>query len=136
MPIEDEIYTRLSGFTALTDLVGAEIYPEGEVPQGTAEPYVTYMDVSMISRPGAMGPTYGLSMKRFQFTAFSRNRSGVNGYDEARSIVAQLKAALDPWKTTTGTIVQGTLYLDERRHPSDESESREFSVDYKINYEE
>ncbi len=135
MAIESEIYSRLSGFAGLTALVSTRIYP-GMAIQGVAEPYVVFFEVSA-GRPAAMGPTYGLARARFQFTAFGKDRSGVSGVDEARDVVEQLKAALDPWTTSTGIIVQGTMFLGEGPHIHDEgSGTDQLSVDYEINYEE
>ena len=135
MAIEDEIYTRLSGFTALTDLVSTDIFPV-RAPQETAAPYVVFFEVSA-NRPGAMGVTYGLTRARFQFTAYGQDRSGMSGADESRSIVEQLKAAMDPWTTSSGIIVQGTMFLGEGPHIyDDDSKTDQFSVDYEINFEE
>ena len=135
MAIESEIYTRLSGFAGLTALVGTDIYPV-KAPQETAAPYVVFFQVSG-GRPGAMGVTYGLTRARFQFTAYGQDRSGTAGVDESRDIVEQLKAALDPWTTSSGIIVQGTMFMSEGPHIfDDDSKTDQFSVDYEINYEE
>lgn len=135
MSMESQLTTRLAGFTALTDLVGARIYQD-EAPQNTAAPYLVWSRIDD-GRPPSMGPTYGLTQARVQSDAWAESTAAKSGPLARREVLDQVKAALDGWSTSSGTIVQGTLYLGAGPNFRDE-ESGLFkgSVDYEINYEE
>tara|TARA_Y100000310_G_scaffold345430_1_gene464860 strand:- start:24 stop:434 length:411 start_codon:yes stop_codon:yes gene_type:complete len=135
MSLDSEIYDRLSGFAALTALASARIYP-GVAPQGSSFPYVTYFEVSG-ERSLTSGPTYNMGRPRFQFSAWGKDRGNplVVGYDSARAVVDQLRAALDPFTTATGTIIQSTFFIDESYIYEAVGKVHQFAVDYEINYE-
>lgn len=83
-----------------------------------------------------MGPKYGLTQSRFRFDAFS-DTTGSAGFDEAQDIIVQIKAALDDWTTTSGTIVQATTFANEGPDLFDStSPIYQATVEYTIHYEE
>lgn len=82
--------------TELTDELGAKMYPLGEVPEGTDEPYLTWQ---LIDRPHVhnQGGASGLANPRIQFDIWAESE-----YDAAR-IMDILILLLDTFRGTMGT---------------------------------
>jgi hypothetical protein len=108
MSLESEVYSRLSGFAGLTALVSTRIYPL-RLPQDTTLPAVTFTRLSA-SRLSAMGSDPGLVRARVQYDAWTE---GSGAFDGARAIAEQIRAALQRWRTTSGTIVQDSFLESE-----------------------
>lgn len=135
MSVDSQLKTRLRGFAGLTAIVGSRIH-SGDAPQDTAFPYLTYFRVDGIPER-VMGPSYPLISARFQFDAWAQSTASSSAFAIARSVIAQVRAALDPWSTSSGTIIQCALFISDGPDGSDEeSKSQKSSIDYEINYEE
>lgn len=93
MTIEATLYTRLSGYSALTALVGDRIYPQ-RLPQEVTFPAMTYQLISHPEQEHCMVGDVGITNPRFQFTAWG------DTHIEVVNIIAQVKAALQRWTTT------------------------------------
>lgn len=135
MSVDSQLKSRLRGFAGLTAIVGSRIHSE-EAPQDTAFPYLTYFRVDGIPER-VMGPAYPLIRARYQFDAWAQATAASSAFALARSVLAQVRAALDTWSTSSGTIIQCALFISDGPDDSDdESKSKKSSVDYEINYEE
>jgi hypothetical protein len=97
MSIESAIFSRLSGFTGLADLIVSRIYPL-ILPQGCALPAVTYQRVATAPREVAMGGDPGIASPRFQVTAWAGN------FDEARAVAEQVRLALERWSDSDNQV--------------------------------
>ena len=129
MYIEQAIKTHLLSKTALTTLVGQNIFYLGEVPQGVTEPYIVFFKVST-SRVHSYAGSSQLATSRFQFSVFS------DSYYEAKQIVEQLQVAL---QGVTGNIgdspyvnVGAILYENETDLYETETRLHHIAVDYMI----
>ncbi|MCG8670209.1 MAG: DUF3168 domain-containing protein [Pseudomonadales bacterium] len=132
MPVEQEIYTRLSAYTDLTDLVNTRIYPS-QLPQNTTLPAITYRRVSS-SRFSAMGADSGVVKGRFQFDIWG---NGVASYKSCVDIRTELQAALQRWSTSGGsTDVFDIFLLNEIDLYETVTETTHLVIDYEINYKE
>jgi len=129
MYIETALKTHLLSKTALTALVGQNIFYLGEVPQGVTEPYVVFFKVST-TREHSFSGSSQLARARFQFSVFS------DSYYEAKQIVEQLQVAL---QGVTGNIgdspyvnVGAILYENEQDLYETETKLYHIAVDYMI----
>lgn len=95
MSIEEAIYSRLTGSTALTDLVSTRIYPS-EAPQDAANPRIVYWRVSN-PMEFLLNSSDELLAPRFQFDIYSTS------FSQARSIARQVRTRLNKWGDLTGT---------------------------------
>lgn len=131
MAIEELIFSRLSGFAALSALVGARIYP-GDMPQNVVMPAISYRRVTdETPQPQQVVGATDLIRAHFQFDCWGKD------YDSARDVRLQLRAALKRWSTTGPPVVQVIFALAEvdlGREP--DTGLRHLVADYEINYEE
>ena len=70
MTIQSEIYSRLSGYAALTAIVGTRICPI-RLPQNTSFPAVTFQIISA-NRPSAFSSDTGDVQYRIQVDIYAR----------------------------------------------------------------
>ena len=131
MPVEAEIYTRLSGYSALTDLVGTRIFPN-QLPQNTTLPAITYHRVSG-QRFSAMSGDSGVVKARFQFDIWG---DGVKSYKPCIDIREALRGALQRYSQTTGTRIFDIYFLNEFEEYDKVTETQHLVIDYEINYKE
>jgi len=94
MDIEDALYTYLSTYSGLTDLVSTRIYPD-IFPQEVVPPAVVFTRESG-PREMAMGSRPGIAYPRYKFTALASTKTS------AVDVVDQLRAALDYYSGTMG----------------------------------
>ncbi len=92
MAIEDDIYARLIGYTALNNLVGGRIYPNIK-EQDAIMPAVEYRRVST-DRDSVMQVDSGIVGARFQVDVWA------DDYDTARAIKLQVRGALQRYKAS------------------------------------
>lgn len=102
--IEEALYSRLTGFSGLANLIGARVY-EHLQPQNPVYPAVVYTRVSA-ARVTAMGADPGLVHSRFQIDAWSL------GAKEARDVAEQVRQALERWRGTSGSTVIQDSFID------------------------
>lgn len=104
MTIEQEITTRLTGWSGLTALIGNRTFPEIAV-QNAARPYLTYRLVTD-QRESAFGADIGIVSARFQFDAFAEK------YADTAAVIAQVRAAFNRWMAPTNpTPIIDTMIL-------------------------
>jgi hypothetical protein len=97
MGIEAGIYSRLSGSTAVTALVGTRVYPQ-VVPQGASYPNIRFAILSDETVHGLGGPTT-LRQATIEIECFSQN-----SYSGAISIADAVVKQMNTNSTTFGTI--------------------------------
>ena len=92
MSIESDLYTVLSTYNGLSNLVSTRIYPD-ELAQGSALPALVYARVSTPPRAQAFGAGQPIiaSRPRFQFTCWAAASGGTL---IAMAVIAQVRAAL------------------------------------------
>ena len=104
MSIEDAVFNRLDGHAGLTALVVSRIYPV-QAPQNPTTPYVTYQRIST-TRVSLIGTDTDIARPRFQVSAWS------DGRDEAVSVSAQIRSALQRYAGTNSSIVILDSYME------------------------
>tara|TARA_R100000808_G_scaffold19186_1_gene41766 strand:- start:281 stop:694 length:414 start_codon:yes stop_codon:yes gene_type:complete len=97
MGIEAGIYSRLSGSTAITALVGTRVYPQA-VPQGASYPNVAFSVVTDEVIHSTTGPTT-LRQASLEVDCYSQN-----SYSTAISISEAVIEQLNTNSTTFGSI--------------------------------
>lgn len=110
--IENAIFQRLSGFTALTALVSTRITPH-LLTQETAYPAVTYFIVAA-PRETAMGSDPGIVHARVQIDAWGTT------YSSTRDVKEQVRAALQRFRGTLDTTIILDCFLEDDRDEPDE----------------
>jgi hypothetical protein len=128
MTIEATLYTRLSGFSALTALVSDRIYPNRK-PQDSALPAVSYRNVAS-PRFSAMGEDAEVIKARFQIDVWASD------YDSAVAVRDQVIAATQRWKNSgTGKTVQDTFIINGGVDLyEDDTKQEHIAIDIEINY--
>ena len=104
MSYGSDLYTQLSGYTALTSLVGSRIYPR-QVKQATGTPYLVLEKVSDIPIYSHQGYSH-LRRMRQQVSVYASSDT------EAEAVVAQVKAAMEAWPAANSSV-QMCLMLDD-----------------------
>lgn len=97
MSVQSELYSRLSGTTDLTAIVGTRIFPI-KAPQDTKMPYVVYQRISGVP-VHAMSADADVVHSRFQVTCVADSVAGSNG---TNAVAKQVKASLSRWSKSTG----------------------------------
>jgi hypothetical protein len=97
MGIEAGIYSRLSGSTAITALVGTRVYPQ-VVPQGASYPNIRFAIITDEVVHGMSGPTT-LRQASLQIDCYSQN-----SYSGSISIAEAVMNQLNTNSTTFGSI--------------------------------
>ena len=128
MSVESELYTRLTTHAGLSALVVLRVFP-GHLPQGATLPAISYSRVSA-GRPSAMGTDIGLVEARFQIDVWDDDYLGLVAVKE------QVRAALQRWSTSSGTIVRDTFFENEIDLYEDELEIHHAALDFRPWYEE
>jgi hypothetical protein len=90
MPVQNEIYSRLSTYAGLIALVGMRIYPL-TIPDKEPLPAVTYFIVSDVPEH-AMGADADIETIRLQISCWA------DDYDAAKAIEVQVKTALSRYR--------------------------------------
>lgn len=132
--IENAIFQRLSGFSALTALIGGtspRITPE-LMTQDTAYPAITYQFVSG-QRETAMGVDPGVVSTRLVVDSW------VDTYAAARDVKEQVRACLQRFRgTLDSTVILDIFIEDDRDEPAElvngvlvRRRSTEFTVWYR-----
>lgn len=132
MTIEQSLYSYLSGYTALTDVVSTRIYQITK-PQGVTLPCLTFQRVSTprVFTHDTSGST-GTAYPRFQFTAYADDDPATT-----KQISDIVRAALNGKKGTIGSggyamTIQSALVQDERPDYDPETEIYSSQSDYII----
>lgn len=97
MAVEEAIYSRLSGYTDLTDLLATttSIYPEKKDGDAPSFPYVTWELVSRIQQEDAMGCAKPRPRTdQFRFHCWAESTDTYSGIARARDIATQVYNAL------------------------------------------
>ena len=128
MSVESELYDRLTTHAGLSALVSDRVYP-GHLPQSPTLPALSFGRVSA-GRPSAMGTDIGLVEARFQIDVWDKK------YLSLVAVKEQVRAALQRWSTTSGTIVRDTFFENEVDLYEDELEIHHAAIDVRLWYEE
>lgn len=132
MSLETAIYTRLSGFSALTALVGGasnpRIYPNW-MPQSTAKPAIAYARI-FAERFSAFVQDSGVVRAMVRFDIFA------DTYDSALAVKEQLRAALQRFQVSSPTKVFDTYVENEIDLYETETELHHLVIDFEFNYVE
>jgi hypothetical protein len=124
------LYSRLSGYSGLSALVGSRIYPP-LASQEPTPPYVTYYEISHGS-DHAMGGRTGLYLVHYAVEAWAETQA------EALAIARQIENALDGYSGTSDTIVITYAMLRPSGGPPYDEESglyrrlREFDIEFRL----
>lgn len=119
MSIQDDLYTALSGYAALTALVSTRIYPI-KVPQSPTYPFVVYQRLSNIHINSLSGSS-GLNQSRYQFDIYAATYASANSI--ADEVVGAMVAA-----TTYESIQLSRIDLDFDDNVGEYRISIDFSV--------
>lgn len=106
MSIDGAIYSRLSGYAALTALVGLRIYPI-VAPEAASYPLVVFTKIAN-DKQQAHGGVTGLINPTYQVSCWADTASSV------RSVADQVVAALQDYSgTLSSTEIQWSFYDNE-----------------------
>lgn len=128
MSIETVMVARLVGYSGLSALVGSRIYPN-VMPQNVDFPAISYRRVST-TRESAMGSDTGIARARFQVDSYAKN------YDEVRPVAEKVRAALQRWRNSSGTVVQDSFIIGETDSYEHETQVHRVSQDFEVIYVE
>lgn len=109
--VEDALYTRLSGYSGLSALVGTRISPL-KLTQNSTLPAVTFQRISA-NRVHAMGADPGIVTARYQVTSWGDGKDGADGYGDVKDVAVQVLAALSRYSGTVGTIQIDGIFFDD-----------------------
>jgi hypothetical protein len=130
MTLEAQIYSRLSGYSALTDIVSTRI-SQLRAPANEALPDVVFTFVDHIAPGDAMGATGTLRVGRLQVDCYA------DDITDAQSVADQAEAALLRYSTSTGTLISD-IFLDARRDLTELEDMEDavfrVSLDFRVNY--
>lgn len=98
--VEEALVARLAAVTAVTDLVGARIYPL-RAPEGVTPPFLVYQRIAA-TRETAFGANPGIARARIQLTAWGPT------YASAKAVATAVRQALERFR---GTVL-GVEFLD------------------------
>lgn len=96
MTLREATHHRLSNYSALTDLVGTEIYSQ-VMPQGVVYPAVSFQ----VSSPGVMNHRMNSDSGMYKDPVIDVSSWGTSP-DSGESVAAQVKAALQDFSGTMG----------------------------------
>lgn len=123
----EAVYAQLSGFSALTALVGTRIYPV-EAPANAVRPYVVFFTVSNVRVNHLSGPAE-VTNPRLQIDGYAAR------YIDAQAIAEQVRAALDGFAGTSGgvevlavTCIDGRDFYEDSANPPLHRASLDFSL--------
>ena len=129
MSIETALYTQLSGYAGLTDLVSTRIYPL-ILPQDCSLPAVTYFRVSG-PRIHAMGSDTGNAMPRFQISCWAST------YSSVKAVATQVRAALSRLQDTVDSVVIEDIFIENEMDVYDpDVETYHTSLDFIVMHRE
>lgn len=127
--LEEALYTKLTGTTAITDLVSTRVYPI-QLPQDPTIPAIVYQRVDTPRTHAYTGPT-GLARPRFQFDCIGTS------YSQAKTLGNTLRQTLDGLRDTiSGVWIQGVMSLNEVDFFDPAVDMYRISIDFMILYEE
>jgi len=109
MTLQDAIYAKLSGTTAITNLVGTKIYPI-TAAEGESGPYIIFQTIASTPAQTHAEPA-GAIFRLVQFACFAST------YEAANALRAAVVAALDGVTLDNGD--NGTLEDDSREEFDD-----------------
>ena len=92
--VEENLFTRLTGDSAVSALVGDRVFPVNEVPTNLILPAITYQRISTKPVSQLVG-TNQLEVARIQVSSWA------DTYGGTKSIASAVKAALDGNQKTT-----------------------------------
>lgn len=129
MTVEADIYTRLTGYSGLSALVGTRIYPN-TIEQNATLPLIVYRRISA-DRASAMVDDTGTVDARFQFDVYDDQYT-----DGVRPVTEQLRKALQRYNGTNTVTIQSIFLLNETEYYDDTTELYRVSIDFRIIYNE
>lgn len=103
--VETALYSIMSGDATLSALVSTRIYPEGEVPQDCAQPYVTFRRISGM-REHAMSADPGLVEARFEVSAWDDDYAG------KVAVATAIRGALQDFSGTQDTVAIERIFCE------------------------
>lgn len=111
--ILEALYSRLSGQSAVTDLIGTRLYPV-PAPQNASLPFATFQRVSTTrGREVANGPN-GLVRTRVQFDVYDTVETG-GGRASVLAVANAVRGALDGFRgTVAGVEIKQIIVEDDR----------------------
>jgi hypothetical protein len=127
----EAVYSRLSGYSGLTNLVSTRIYPT-HLPQDVTLPAVTYTLISA-GRESALSTDTGDVRARVRVTTWSDDPSPL----EAMNVMDQVRAALKRFRGTAGTVTVKAIYMmNENAFYDFDTRTHYIASDFEINYME
>ena len=130
MSVDDAIYSRLSGNSAVRAIVDDRIYPD-RTPQDTALPKIVFTTISQGRAPNTSGAS-GVTNPRIQIDCWADSNAG------AFALADAVRLALDGYRGTVASVVIRSCFLDSERkaivEPRDGGEQRIYgrSLDFNI----
>lgn len=96
--IEQALYTRATGHTALAAIISTSFFPE-VAQQDEVPPYVIYTKISSVERPRTYGKRAQIVFDRFQMDCYATTKEGVLALRD------QVVDAFDCWSSASASPV-------------------------------
>lgn len=128
MTLRDDVYSKLSGTAAVTNLVGTRIYWQ-VIPQGATKPHIAYRKVGSPRLQYLGGPT-GEEDCRMEVACFGDLNS-----DDAEDVAEAVRGALSGWEDLSVGVLRSDL-VGEVDFYDDALEARQVSLDFQIVHRE
>jgi hypothetical protein len=123
--IETSIYSRLTAYAGVADLVSTRVYPV-VMPQNTSFPAITYQTNAREKNP-TFGADSTISNKEMRITSWASTYSG------AKDLAAEVLAALNRWSSGD---VQEVFHEDEGDTYNEELDKYGVYMDFTVWFDE
>lgn len=129
MSVETELYTRLSGYTTLTNLTSTRQHPN-VLPENETMPAISWRRVSD-QRVSAMGADVVNVRARFQIDCWAST------YTSMRAVADAVRGALQRYSNlSTGGVIEDTYFLNQTEFYENDTGIHHAALDFEINYRE
>ena len=129
MTLEDALYTKLTGTTAVSDLVGDRVYP-APLPQNIADPCISFQRIDT-PREYSLTGYANLASPRIQVDCWAET------YEGATALANAVRQAVQGFSGDIGSVtVYAVFVVDERDSYEENSRSFRRSLDLQIHHKE
>ncbi len=129
--LEEVLFTKLSGTTTITNIVGKRIYPQ-LAPDKASKPYLVYNRISG-PREQIMGGKSGVAYPRIQITCWASTYTAVKTLAEA--VRMALEAVVNTaWGTVTilACIFEGDTDVEEFSETTEAARAYGVALDFTV----
>ena len=136
MAIEEALYSRLTNFAGLTDLISTRVFQVKKEFGNPAFPYLIFERINS-ERHSAMTADTGDVTVEWRFHAWAKDASAKAGSKSASDVITQVRAALQRFSgTVAGTEIKASFVVNEFDLGEDEDAVYHKVMDFEITHAE